>query len=157
MRKRDGNPSFIDTAFRCFARPFFSTASCHVQENPCFFLLKLLRCQHKRLRFGDFCLFYLKSDGYPKQRYELWLFSTKLSLFYLQAFFATCKNKSPHVRLACVTLSEERLLRYIAFRTFLRSQSARDSVDRSWTDLIPPPEAIPGRGGVLPYKGLMGT
>ena len=25
--------------------------------------LQLLRCPHKRLRFGDFCLFYLESDG----------------------------------------------------------------------------------------------
>ena len=50
--------------------------------------------------------------------------------------------KSPHARLACVTLSERRLLSWISFRTCLRSHSARKSVDRSWTDLRPPPEAI---------------
>ena len=50
--------------------------------------------------------------------------------------------KSPHARLACVTLSERRLLSWIAFRTCLRSHSGRKSVDRCWTDLRPPPEAI---------------
>ena len=43
---------------------------------------------------------------------------------------------------ACVTLHEGRLLSWIAFRTYLRSHSARNNVDRSGTDLRPPPEAI---------------
>ena len=53
-----------------------------------------------------------------------------------------CKNKRLHARLACVTLHEGRLPSWIAFRTCLRSHSARNNVDRSGTDLRPPPEAI---------------
>ena len=49
---------------------------------------------------------------------------------------------APHARLACVTLYEGRLLSWIAFRACLRSHPARNSVDRSQTDLRPPPEAI---------------
>ena len=44
--------------------------------------------------------------------------------------------------MAYVTLNEGRLLSWIAFRTCLRSHSARNNVDRSWTDLRSPPEAI---------------
>ena len=66
-----------------------------------------------------------------------------LSFFmFSQAFFATCKNKGPQARLACVILNEKTLQSQIAFRACLRSHSARNSVDRSRTDLRPPPEAI---------------
>ena len=67
--------------------------------------------------------------------------------FFFRQFLQLAKTKafkSPHARLpACVTLYEGRLLiSWIAFRTCLRSYSARNSVDRSWTDLRPPPVAI---------------
>ena len=63
---------------------------------------------------------------------------------------ANCKNKRPYAKVACVTLHEGRLLSWIAFRTCLRSHSARNNVDRSGTDLRPPPEAI--QAGSIPDR-----
>ena len=70
------------------------------------------------------------------------LVSTLLLFWRIFFFFANYKTNTPHVRLAYVILSEGRLLSWIAFRTCLRSHSARNNVDRSWTDLRPPPEVI---------------
>ena len=71
------------------------------------------------------------------------LFVSTVLAPFLQTLFCNLQNQHcPYVRLAYATLSEGRLLSCIAFRTCLRSHSARNNVDWSWTNLRPPPEAI---------------
>ena len=127
-------PDFFQHFQHCFqsrsGKPLFLHSFCDVRINICVSVTFVCFILNPTVNLSSD-----KSSGLsPPFSLSFFMFS--------QAFFATCKNKSPQARLACVTLNEKRLQSQIAFRTCLRSHSARNSVDRSRTDLRPPPEAI---------------